>query len=148
MTTIKNHREKLAMTQSDLAEAIGTTQAMVSRWESGFTTPSIESLRKLSQVFNCSLDDIAPSVRKLRAKDLFTKETYKWSTAEQRRRVQKVEQAKEYSGFRRYPTTMSRLMDYIPGDWWDTNSAQHIGEVMAMLAKSYGNGLDKGRRER
>lgn len=147
MMTIKNHREKLQMTQSDLAEAVGTTQAVVSRWESGAAEPSIASLRKLSQVFGCSLDDIAPAVRKLRAKDIFTKEAYEGSTAEERRRVLKAEQAKEYSGWRRYPTTMSRLMDRIPEDWWDTYSAQHIGEVMAMLEKSFRDGVDKGQRE-
>lgn len=147
MMTIKNHREKLQMTQSDLAEAVGTTQAVVSRWESGAAEPSIASLRKLSQVFGCGLDDIAPAVRKLRAKDIFTKEAYEGSTAEERRRVLKAEQAKEYSGWRRYPTTMSRLMDRIPEDWWDTYSAQHIGEVMAMLEKSFRDGVDKGQRE-
>ena len=64
---------------------------------------------------------------------------------EERRAIIKAEQAKDYSGWRRYPTTCERLMDRIPDDWWDKYSAKHIGEVMRMLEKSFSDGLDRGR---
>ncbi|CAN7400222.1 helix-turn-helix transcriptional regulator [Phyllobacterium sp. LjRoot231] len=41
------HRAKL--TQSQLAEKIGSSQAMVARWERGTTMPSTKSLTKVAQ---------------------------------------------------------------------------------------------------
>lgn len=149
--TIKQFRESKSMTQGELAAALGTSQVAVSRWESGAVQPSAATLRKLAGVFGCRMDDITPAARKLTAKDAFTREAYECLTAEERRYILKVEQAKEYSGWRAYGTTMSRLLDRIPEEWWDIYSAQHIGEVMAMLKRAYddghASGLDKGLRD-
>jgi HTH-type transcriptional regulator/antitoxin HipB len=41
------HRAKL--TQAQLAEKIGSSQAMVARWERGTTMPSTKSLAKVAQ---------------------------------------------------------------------------------------------------
>lgn len=138
--TIKQFRESKSMTQGELAAALGTSQVAVSRWESGAVQPSAATLRKLAGVFDCKMDDITSAVRKLKAKDVFTREAYECLTAEERRYTLKVEQAKEYSGWRAYGTTMSRLLDRIPEEWWDVYSAQHIGEVMAMLKRAYDDG--------
>lgn len=47
---IRNRRKELGMTQEDLARAVGTTKATVSRWESGdihkMKRPAIASLAK------------------------------------------------------------------------------------------------------
>ena len=40
-------RERAALTQRELAERAGTTQAVVSRIESGDTNPSVETLRRV-----------------------------------------------------------------------------------------------------
>lgn len=149
--TIKQFRENKGMTQGELAAALGTSQVAVSRWESGAVQPSAATLRKLAAVFDCQMDEIKPAARKLKAKDIFTDEAYEGLTAEERRYTLKVEQAKEYSGWRAYGTTMSRLMERIPDEWWDAYSAQHIGEVMAMLKRAYddghASGVDKGLRD-
>lgn len=146
--TIKQFRENKGMTQGELAAALGTSQVAVSRWESGAVQPSVATLRKLAAVFGCRMDDITPAARKLKAKDILTSEAYECLAAEERRYILKVEQAKEYSGWRAYGTTMSRLLDRIPAEWWDVYSAQHIGEVMAMLKRAYDDGhtsgLDRG----
>jgi DNA-binding XRE family transcriptional regulator len=46
---VKLKRTAKGMTQSQLAEAVGTDQAMVSRWENG-VRPNEESMRKLREV--------------------------------------------------------------------------------------------------
>jgi DNA-binding XRE family transcriptional regulator len=49
---IKRERLKRGMTQAQLAEALGTSQEVISRWESGTKTPSEKSLEKLREVFD------------------------------------------------------------------------------------------------
>ena len=56
MLGIKIKRNELNMTQSALAEIIGVDIMTVSRWERGKQEPSIETLKKLSTLFNCSID--------------------------------------------------------------------------------------------
>lgn len=56
MLGIKIKRTELNMTQSSLAEIMGVDIMTVSRWERGKQEPSIETLKKLSTLFNCSID--------------------------------------------------------------------------------------------
>lgn len=86
--------------------------------------------------------------KKLKMADVFTAEAYGEGglSAADRRRQLKIEQALEYSGWRRYPTTASRLLDRIPGDWWDKYSAQHIGETMALLQTAFSEGIEYGKK--
>lgn len=143
--TIKQYREELGMTQAQLAAALGVAQNHISRWECGIVSPSADTLRKMAEIFSCRMDDITPAVKKLKAKDIFTREAYEGTTAEQRRRELKVQQACEYSGWRRYPTTMHLLVKRIPSEWWDMHSAQQIGETMALLKAAYDDGVAFGR---
>lgn len=39
-TALRAHREKLGLTQADLAAYVGTTQWTICQWESGKATPS------------------------------------------------------------------------------------------------------------
>lgn len=80
-------------------------------------------------------------MKKLTMRDVITKEGYEVLTASERRRVLKVEQAKEESGWRAYGGICAELLDRIPDDWWDKYTAQHIGEVMAMLKAAYDDGM-------
>lgn len=146
MMTIKQYREANGMTQAELAAALGVPQSNYSRWERGTVNPSAETLRKIAAVFGCRTDDIAPAVRQLKARDIFTAEAYEALTPEERRRELKLQQACEYSGWRRYPGIMSGLMERIPSDWWDTRTAQDIGEVMALLKQAYDDGVAYGRQ--
>lgn len=79
-------------------------------------------------------------MKKLRMKDIFTREAYEGLTAEERRHLLKVEQAKEYSGLRQYPATCAAVLDRIPEDWWAKYTAKHIGEAMQLLKAAYDDG--------
>ena len=46
------------MTQAQLAAAIGCLGKDVSRWEHGTYKPRIETLRKMAEVLNCSMEDL------------------------------------------------------------------------------------------
>ena len=45
-------REKSGMSQDGLAEKLFVTRQAVSRWETGKTTPDIDTLKKLSKLFD------------------------------------------------------------------------------------------------
>lgn len=79
-------------------------------------------------------------MKKLKMKDVITREGYECLTAEERRQMLKVEQAKECSGLRCNPGTCSAVLDRIPAEWWSKYSAEHIGEVMRMLKAAYDDG--------
>jgi len=49
-------RNKLNLTQKDLAELSGITQADISRLENGNANPSIRTLKKLAAAMNMALD--------------------------------------------------------------------------------------------
>ena len=58
MENIKVLREKVGLTQVELAEAIGVTQACVAIWESGKALPNSDKLPKLSEVLSCTIDEL------------------------------------------------------------------------------------------
>ena len=49
-------RKQLKLSQRELAKAVGTSQANVSRWEQGLNQPSIMECWKLADFFNVSID--------------------------------------------------------------------------------------------
>lgn len=46
-------------TQEDLAEKVGVTRQAIAKWEAGETMPDLERCRKLAEIFEVSLDDLA-----------------------------------------------------------------------------------------
>ena len=55
---IKEIRKKSGYTQGSLAKELGVSQQAVSKWENGSAEPSVEVLIKLSEIFNCSIDEL------------------------------------------------------------------------------------------
>ena len=54
-----NQLRKLSgMTQEQLAEKINVSRQTISKWESDNTSPDLESIVKISQIFHVSLDDL------------------------------------------------------------------------------------------
>ena len=53
---VKALREKLNMTQSELAKRLELTRASVNGWEMGLSIPSTPILAELSRTFNVSTD--------------------------------------------------------------------------------------------
>ena len=86
--------------------------------------------------------------RKLKMRDIFCRDAWRYLTAAERRRQLKIEQASEYSGLRAYGHTCSRLLARIPAAWWDKYSAEHIGAVMRLLYDAYGDGRARGEADR
>jgi len=55
---IKFFRDQCGWTQKELAEQIMLSRSVVAKWENHSATPDIESLIKLSNVFNISIDHL------------------------------------------------------------------------------------------
>lgn len=53
---ISELRKKSAMTQSELAEALGVSAQAVSKWEIGSSYPDISLMPKLAKILNTSID--------------------------------------------------------------------------------------------
>ncbi|MGH2786419.1 MAG: helix-turn-helix domain-containing protein [Actinomycetota bacterium] len=51
---IKEARRRAGLTQKELAERLGTTQAVIARWEGGDRSPTFERLREAIRA--CDLD--------------------------------------------------------------------------------------------
>ena len=56
--SIKKLREERGMTQDELAEKLNVTRQAVSNWETGRTQPDIETLTRLAEVFDVSVERI------------------------------------------------------------------------------------------
>ncbi|MBG1652036.1 helix-turn-helix transcriptional regulator [Staphylococcus aureus] len=55
---IKKHRILLNMTQEDLCQKLNTTRQTVSKWEKNMIEPDINTLLKLSNIFDISLNEL------------------------------------------------------------------------------------------
>ena len=55
---IKEYREEFEMTQKELADKIGSTQRNVSHWENGINEPDCETILRLAEVFDVSIDEL------------------------------------------------------------------------------------------
>lgn len=58
-------RTSKGMSQDELAEKVFVTRQAVSRWENGETTPSTETLKLLSELFEVSINTLLGAPRKL-----------------------------------------------------------------------------------
>ncbi len=55
---IKKYREEKKMTQAEVAEVLGVKPATISKYEAGTLEPNIESLKKLAELFEVSVDEL------------------------------------------------------------------------------------------
>lgn len=55
---LRAKRKALKLTQYELAEAIGTSQNMVTKWETGQYFPGFCLLSDLADFFQCSVDEL------------------------------------------------------------------------------------------
>lgn len=75
---IRELRIKHGMPQQDLAERLFITRKSVSKWEMGLSYPSVDMLKKLSEVFSVSIEEIlngSPLTSDLQPMDLSRQET-------------------------------------------------------------------------
>ena len=50
-------REKACLTQAEAAEKLGVTGAAVCQWEKGKTSPKLPMLRKIANLYGCTVDE-------------------------------------------------------------------------------------------
>lgn len=74
---LKEKRSEYELTQEQLSEKIFVSRKTISNWETGKTTPDIDSLIRLADLFNLSLDnlllegsDIVENIKKLKLQKL------------------------------------------------------------------------------
>mgnify|MGYP004633024613 CR=1 FL=1 len=60
---LKNEREESNFTQQDVAEKLGVSKAIISKWECGKAYPSLEYLPKLSELYGVSINEILAGSR-------------------------------------------------------------------------------------
>ena len=61
---IKEYRELNKMTQKDVAEILEVEPGTISKYESGIIEPNIESLKRLSETFNITVDELINNEKK------------------------------------------------------------------------------------
>ena len=54
-------RNRLGITQSDLAKRLGVTRSSVNAWELGFATPQLKHIYEMSRIFGTTVDGILAS---------------------------------------------------------------------------------------
>lgn len=55
---ITKMRKKEKLSQEELAEQLGVTRQTISNWELNVTQPNISQVKKLSKIFNTSIDEL------------------------------------------------------------------------------------------
>ncbi len=55
---LKEARKFCGFTQKEVAKQLNVVESCYANWEQGRTEPNIEMLRKLSRIFNISLDEL------------------------------------------------------------------------------------------
>ncbi len=55
---IKFFRKSLGLTQDKLASLLNGKKSLISNYENGYSTPDIETLIKLADIFQISLDEL------------------------------------------------------------------------------------------
>ena len=71
---IQKMRESREILQKDLAEEINLDRATVSSWERGKSYPTVETLIKISDYFNVSIDSLLGLTNNKKALDDLTEE--------------------------------------------------------------------------
>ena len=57
---LKALRDSIGFSQVKMAEAVGSTQSSINRYENGQSTPPVELFRRYADYFDVSLDYILP----------------------------------------------------------------------------------------
>ena len=65
---IKEYRELNKMTQKDIAEILKVESGTISKYESGIIEPNIESLKRLAETFNITVDELIKDIIEFHAR--------------------------------------------------------------------------------
>lgn len=64
MLFIRQYREKKELSQKQLAEKLGVNQNTVSQWETGRSSPPVDKLIIMSDLFGCTIDELVRGEKK------------------------------------------------------------------------------------
>jgi DNA-binding XRE family transcriptional regulator len=67
MPTLRDLRERILLSQGELAHAVGVHHETVYSWESGRKTPRHEYRRKLAEVFRCTPEELLAAIQETKA---------------------------------------------------------------------------------
>ena len=67
---IKKLRKEKNLTQKQLADMLGVTYQVVSKWERGLNIPDISTLKEISRIFNVDMDTMITGVKKPQKKNV------------------------------------------------------------------------------
>ena len=76
-SSLKKYRTDNKLTQDDLGKKLGLSGKVISKWESGYSMPDIDNIKRLCEIFDCEYADlIGPEKKnKRKKKDENTKES-------------------------------------------------------------------------
>lgn len=58
MLKIKELRNKIGISQNELAKQLDVVQSTVSMWENGTNSPKTSMIPKLAEILQCSIDEL------------------------------------------------------------------------------------------
>lgn len=58
MNTVAERRKEAGLTQKQLANLLGLKRSSISKWENGASKPRAETLKKLADLLNCTVDEL------------------------------------------------------------------------------------------
>ena len=69
-SSLKKYRVDNKLTQDDLGKKLGLSGKVISKWESGYSMPDIDNIKKLCEIFDCEYADlIGPEKKNKKKKD-------------------------------------------------------------------------------
>ena len=63
MTTLREKRVALGLTQTALAEKLDVSQETITMWENGARKPNIIYLKKLAHILGCTTDELLEPIK-------------------------------------------------------------------------------------
>ena len=58
VNTVAERRKEAGLTQKQLANLLGLKRSSISKWENGASKPRAETLKKLADLLNCTVDEL------------------------------------------------------------------------------------------
>ena len=55
---LREIQERYGLSMVDVAAEMGVVEHTISRWETGARMPDINALKRLSEIYNCSIDEL------------------------------------------------------------------------------------------
>lgn len=68
LNSIKSFREKLGLTQQELADALSIERSTVTKWETGMAMPLASKLPDIAEILHCQINDLYVTIEEAKDK--------------------------------------------------------------------------------